>query len=170
MCPFGLDFNGHIRKPLQCTYIYIYTRRLMPPFGRPRCLGISGYAWHAWLRFKLCWSKLWLLALKSIKMSAVCFIRDVAAASGATMSQAPMPPLQIAPKYGRVLIFFFSQEYMKFQWYANQIEKLVSPTSQIWHLLLNAISDLLIFGTTRCLRVREAEMLLNYPRSPAERP
>ena len=48
---------------------------------------------------------------------------------------------------------------MKFQWYANQIEKLVSPTGQIWILVLNAISDLLIVGTTRCLRFREAEML-----------
>ena len=98
-------------------YIYIYTRRLMPPFGRPRCLGISGYAWHAWLRFKLCWSKLWLLALKSIKMSAVCFIRDVAAASGATMSQAPMPPLQIAPKYGRVL----NNDFRKSTWSFNDM-------------------------------------------------
>ena len=57
----------------------------MPPFGRPRCLGISGYAWQTRLHFKLCWSKLWLLALESMKMSVVCFARDAAAASGATM-------------------------------------------------------------------------------------
>ena len=36
----------------------------MPPFGRPRCLGISGYAPHLSLRRKLHWSKSWLAVLK----------------------------------------------------------------------------------------------------------